>query len=57
MRRTRIRGRRGRVRGSVPATVAGALAVAATVVALVLSAQNVADCDERPPSDRSAGRC
>ncbi|MFD6992636.1 hypothetical protein [Streptomyces sp. NPDC059943] len=42
MRRTRSRGKRGRVGAG---TVAGAFAVAATVVALVLSARNVPACD------------
>ncbi|MEV8344459.1 hypothetical protein [Streptomyces niveus] len=52
MRRTRSRGKRGRVRRAVPATVAGTLAVAATVVALVLSVQNGAACDDTAPAAR-----
>ncbi|MFE6027053.1 hypothetical protein [Streptomyces niveus] len=52
MRRTRGRGKRGRVRRAVPATVAGTLAVAATVVALVLSVQHGAGCDDTAPAAR-----
>ncbi|WP_189105374.1 hypothetical protein [Streptomyces camponoticapitis] len=52
MRRTGGRRRRGRggrgVRGRVPAAVAGTLAVAATLVALVLSARSVPGCDNVP---------
>ncbi|MFE3592456.1 hypothetical protein ACFXOY_33675 [Streptomyces niveus] len=52
MRRTRSRGKRGRVCRAVPATVAGTLAVVATVVALVLSVQNGAGCDDPAPATR-----
>ncbi|MFC8079268.1 hypothetical protein ACFUN8_27485 [Streptomyces sp. NPDC057307] len=52
MRRTRSRGKRGR---GVPATVAGALAVAATVVALLLSGQHGAGCETSPGVRLSAG--
>ncbi|MEU0950881.1 hypothetical protein ABZ353_00710 [Streptomyces niveus] len=45
MRRTRSRGKRGRAGAG---TVAGALAVAATVVALLLSARHVPACDPAP---------
>lgn len=57
MRRTRSRGKRGRVRRAVPATVAGTLAVAATVVALVLSVQNGAGCDDTAPATRLTSPC
>ncbi|MFC8830209.1 hypothetical protein ACFT9I_33340 [Streptomyces sp. NPDC057137] len=53
MRRTRSRGKRGR---GVPATVAGTLAVAATVVALLLSAQHGTGCDTSQGTRLSA-RC
>ncbi|MFD3922551.1 hypothetical protein [Streptomyces sp. NPDC058595] len=45
MRRTRSRGKRGRAGAG---TVAGVLAVAATVVALVLSVRHVPACDPAP---------
>ncbi|MFD7519412.1 hypothetical protein ACFV85_31925 [Streptomyces niveus] len=56
MRRTRSRGKRGRARRAVPATVAGTLAVAVTVVALVLSVQNGAGCDDPAPAARATSR-
>lgn len=65
MRRTRCRAKRGRDRRpAAGCPVAGTLAVAATVVALVLSVQNGTGCDTRAdpapgpgPSARQSAPC
>ncbi|MFD3483981.1 MULTISPECIES: hypothetical protein [unclassified Streptomyces] len=54
MRRTRSGGRRGR---ACAGRVAAVLAVAATVVALVLSAQNAPACDRPPAATRAGSSC